>query len=30
MQVTKITSPKQLQSDPSEKMTNEQLQNEYN
>lgn len=30
MQVTKITSPEQLQSSPSEKMTNEQLQNEYN
>ncbi len=30
MQVTKITSPKQLQSYPSERMTNEQLQNEYN
>ena len=30
MQVTKITSPEQLQSSPSERMTNEQLQNEYN
>lgn len=30
MQVTNITSPKQLQSYPSERMTNEQLQNEYN
>ena len=30
MQVTKITSHKQLQSYPSERMTNEQLQNEYN
>ncbi len=30
MQVTKITSPKQLQSYPSKRMTNEQLQNEYN
>ena len=30
MQVTKITSPKQLQSYPSERMTNEQLQTEYN
>ena len=29
MQVIKITSPKQLQSSPSERMTNEQLQNEY-
>ncbi len=30
MQITKITSPEQLQSSPSERMTNEQLQNEYN
>ena len=30
MQVIKITSPEQLQSSPSERMTNEQLQNEYN
>ena len=30
MQVTKITSPEQLQSSPLERMTNEQLQNEYN
>lgn len=29
MQVTKITSPEHQQSFPSEKMTNEQLQNEY-
>lgn len=30
MQITKITSPQQLQSAPSERMTNNQLQNEYN
>lgn len=30
MQVTKITSPKQLLPYTSERMTNEQLQNEYN
>lgn len=30
MQVTKITSPEQLQTYTAERMTNEQLQNEYN
>ena len=30
MQVTKITSPEQLQTYSAERMTNEQLQNEYN
>lgn len=30
MQVTKITAPDQLQSVPLKRMTNEQLQNEYN